>query len=247
MSKWIQFLCPWLLLLASGAASAIDIQPSVKGKHLHAGLSNISYPDRFITKEVNSGLPNQVTVWMTLSEGGKQLHLVNQQLQITYDLWDEVYRVQVNGSGQTSVQFVATDNRALQQRLRHLQLGQLTQLVNLNPALTYRLSAQVIVNPVQTERIRKIQAWLASSKGFTPSEASGDRQNTSLMRASVRAGGQDVTPETGGVRSSGPRFKKLFDQILEQHMDDDIPALWRSDVVVVEFQPEQLSNESQGH
>jgi hypothetical protein len=134
--------------------------------------------------------------------------------------------------------------QALKDKLNRLNIGPLLNTAELTDNQRYQIKAQVIVNPVKSERIKKIQNWLATSKGFTPNSET-TKHSTSLMRDTVNTIDGEKTPLASGVRSSGPRFKKLFDQILEQYMDsDEIPALWRSQVVTLKFTKEQLSDEN---
>lgn len=231
------------VLLAS-KAQALTLTTDIKDHQLHTQLIDIRYPARFIDKELNSGLPNTITYWATLNQGNERLSSLQTQWQITYDLWDEIYLLSIMRSDGYQQDIQIKTLQALKDKLNRLNIGPLLNTAELTNNQRYQIKAQVIVNPVKSERIKKIQNWLATSKGFTPNSET-TKHSTSLMRDTVNTIDGEKTPLASGVRSSGPRFKKLFDQILEQYMDsDEIPALWRSQVVTLKFTKEQLSDEN---
>lgn len=245
MSGKARYFWP-LLCLFSSWAHGLELTANRVDGQLSATLSTTAYPAKFINKEINSGLPNLITFWLTIEQAGQQVFALQQDIKVVYDLWDEVYLLNFSDSSNRQRQRTIKGKDKLRQFLGEIDSGPLLDLKRLNPDTTYRLKAQVIVNPVKSERIKKIQDWLATSKGFTPSESNKGQKTTLVVSTVSGPEGESITPSANGVRSSGPRFKKLFDQILEQYIDaDELPALWRSPVTSIEFNTEQLSHASE--
>ncbi|NQZ12603.1 MAG: hypothetical protein HRT35_36085 [Algicola sp.] len=223
----------WPLLLGAFVmlqAQAIELSSKNLNGQLSVTLSEIDYPAQFIDKELDSGLPNTINLLISLNENKQPLHTLTVNIQVLYDLWDEVYIVkQLSSDGVFNKKIFKTKKALV------TWLGKIEQRIiavdKLKPNAAHQINAQVIVNPVKTERIKKIQAWIASSNGFTHRE-NRQRSNSSYVGSrSNRASGVS----SSGVAASGPRFQKLFDQILEQYMNtEQIPALWRSKQGVID-------------
>ena len=230
--KTARFITVLFMIAGIGQAVGAELSTEIKQNNLNVRFTGIDYPAQFVDKELDSGLPNTITVYMTLMADDKLLHGLTINYQVVYDLWDEVYIVHKNVSDGGSNQQRFKTKAALLEFLSAIeQLGFYTKTglakSRLSNEQNTQLSAQVIVNPIKAERIKKIQAWIASSKGFE-AKLSEDK--------SVQVVSTSPTGSVGaeGSTASGPRFQKLFDQILEQYMSgDDLPALWRSEKVTV--------------
>ncbi|MFT4929461.1 MAG: hypothetical protein ACI8WB_005594 [Phenylobacterium sp.] len=249
LSKPSQLLLLLTLLLGaifSVKTQAIDIKPENLKGQLAVTVKSIPYPAQ-LDAELDSGLPNTINVLLWLSDdsndNGRLVATVD--YQVTYDLWDEVYLVNITTHAGGVTRHVVKTKTELLRRLSHITLTQVVDLNTLVSATNTSLSTQVIVNPVDGERIKKIHAWIANSKGFTH-EPQDKRQSTSLTN--TVANSNRIAPVSGGVgasvtvtRSGGPRFQKLFDKILEQYMQtDEVPALWRSERVSQRLELQQL-------
>ena len=222
-----RFITVLFMIAGIGQAIGAQLSTEIKQNNLNVRFTDIEYPAQFVDKELDSGLPNTITVYMTLMADDKLIHGLTMNFQVVYDLWDEVYIVHKNVSdGSNKQQRFKTKGALLEylSAIEHLDFYAKTGLANQQDT---QLSAQVIVNPIKAERIKKIQAWIASSKGFE-AKLSEDK--------SVQVVSTSPTGSVGaeGSTASGPRFQKLFDQILEQYMSgDDLPALWRSEKVTI--------------
>ncbi len=222
----------WPILLGAFVmlqAQAIEVSSKTLNGQLSVTLSEIDYPAQFINKELDSGLPNTISLILSLTKNNQPLHALTVNIQVLYDLWDEVYIVkQLTTDGQFNKRVFKT-KAALVSWLDKIE-QRLIAVDKLKSNHSHQINARVIVNPVKTERIKKIQAWIASSNGFTHRENRPHSNSSYVGSRSSRVGGVSTT----GVAASGPRFQKLFDQILEQYMNtDEIPALWRSKQVVI--------------
>lgn len=222
------------LACLSSFAQALTLSSSISDGKVSATLSDIDYPTTVLVKALNSGLPNNINVLVIVSDNDKALYLHSVNHQITYDLWDEVYQVTtVHSNGQSKRDAVASLPVLLQQ-LSRITIDNITNNAVLASQLHYQLSAQVVINPVHVDQIEKIQAWLSNQSNQVLSQPTTGHSNSA-------AGSGNLTISTIGV-SSGPRFKKLFDKILEQQrQSNQTPALWRSKKVTTAINRAKLT------
>lgn len=246
-------VCLFLMLsiFYSIAARAIDIKVDNSSGQISAVISNINYPNEILEKELNSGLQNNISVFISFSQNHENIFRCHTSYQITYDLWDEHYLISIisNDDG-LETRIIDNPNEVL------LLLKRLT--VNCGNALSkisshgqYLLKARVLINPVKAKRIKKIKDWIASSQGYSPdpdkiksSQATNDNVNfTTTIKVD---GGRKLQPISQNNNTSArPRFEKLFDQILQQYSGpNDIASLWSSDVATTVLEIEAVNNEN---
>jgi len=252
ISIWLLVLC-WLALFSSNVI-AIELTPRIENHAMHISVNNIQYPKNIIEQDINSGLPNNISLIISLTRNGQQCFLTSVNYQITYDLWDEIYNVNISHAD--GVQKISFENSTLLvDFINNLTFTSANILKEIDSTEVHQLKAMVLVNPVKTERIKKIRAWIATSQGYTY-EPERDENNilvtsnkTPLISSGQITGkeGKRVLKRKAGLADASigrPRFQKLFDQILDQYMDpDEIPALWRSEQVSLDITQQSLINE----
>lgn len=215
---------------------AMTVSPTIDNGQLSVTVAQLQYPKAKLGKALKSGLPNNISLWLSLTHNGKQIQAVHLNHQITFDLWDEVYLLQSRSS--TGVQS-SHSVKSLEQLLQMLSSMTIDNIMPERAIATsngYQLKAQVIVNPVQIERIKKIQAWIASSNGYSKPAGNLTQRAATISNVTANVAAKvDVGASSAGVTSSGPRFQKLFDKILEQYaQSDEIPALWHSQPIIAD-------------
>ena len=197
----------------------------VKGE-IFLSLDDSPYPKTLLEKELESGLPNHITLMINLVGENKTIPLQLVSVSITYDLWDEHYVInsqeQLLNSANERIENIVPNKNELLEILSHykVKISGLSEQY-LSPGNNY-LQVQILVNPVKAERVARIQNWLknAQSQPLATRNTKRDRGPASRLVSTSNNG-------IGG-RSRGPRFKKLFDQILEQYAASEMPAQWRS-------------------
>ncbi|WOH38272.1 hypothetical protein RI844_03275 [Thalassotalea fonticola] len=219
------------MIIFSNMAYGVEIEHRVMNNSLMVTISDINYPQNLIENELTSGLPNNFTVIFSV-KNKKGVHYVKSiTYQITFDLWDEIYLIKTISDN------VNSDVRTLSKKadiidfINKIRFESAEILTGLTKNQAYEITAQVLVNPVNTQRIEKIRRWIASSQGF--SELSEDSQHNRSPRpiSTPSASSSANVTDTGIGGSARPRFQKLFDQIMEQYMElKETPALWKSDV-----------------
>jgi len=253
------FISIWLpilfgLVFFSSFVHGIELLPRIKNHAMHISVNNINYPKNIIEQDINSGLPNNISLIISLTKNGQQRFLTSVNYQITYDLWDEIYNVTISHAD--GVQKVSFESSTLLVGfINNLTFTSANILKEIDSTEVHQLKAMVLVNPVKTERIKKIRAWIATSQGYTY-EPERDEKNilvtsnkTPIMSSGQITGkeGKRVLKRKAGLADASigrPRFQKLFDQILDQYMDpDEIPALWRSEQISLDITQQSLINE----
>ena len=241
-----------LSFLTMPPVSAANVSLYFADKNLNVKVDNIHYPKELLMREMKSGLPNVLDMMIKLMGSDGLEFNVQQRYIITYDLWDEHYSVSVIEPNAKHSKIIKTDAELLLW-LSSIQLNGLgIQQVLLNKD-EFKLSFQTFFNPVKSDRIKRIQSWIRTSKGYDVPE---DELNSNSIRSSqvtnnqlnlVRENNSILANNTLGNKalvSSGPRFQKLFDKILEDHMSQDaVAAQWKSKRFVKTFTTEKLVRE----
>jgi hypothetical protein len=243
-------------LLAKGVSVSLDVND------LKISTSNIDYPEGVLNRELKSGLPNTIDFLIRLSQNGTQVTQQVKRFSVVYDLWDEFYLIQEIGSEKIADVRIDSDI-GLKNVLSSLDIIVPYQPNSFAPDIPIVVSTQIFFNPVQSQRIKKIQNWIRTSKGFdkidnedelnshSPSQLNSNPSSIhSLGGATQQAVSNNTAPsslnQVNAARpSSGPRFKKLFDKILEQHLSEDsIAAQWKSAPQIATFSIKDIQNES---
>lgn len=244
-------------LFYSPNLECIELKAEANNKHLIVTVTDVKYPDDITEKELSSGLPNDITLIVSISHQGNKVFALSANYQITYDLWDEVYRVKITDSlGKVFNKSIGKKQQVMA-FIEQLTIENEMAIAGLQDNVVYNLSAQVLVNPVKRERINKIKAWIADSQGYSYSNDS--ESDASVVSGNPASTVHNYTPgevnasliinkgtAVEHMRSARPRFQKLFDQILEQYVTaGEVPALWRSQVKSTAFSLTSLLNEKQ--
>lgn len=220
-----------LLLSLTGCwqVQATQLQSDIEGNSVNVMVKDIDYPAQFVEKELDSGLPNTINIFVTMMSGSEVVYGFSVNYHVVYDLWDEVYVLKQQTSKGVNLTKTFRSKSLLLSYMQRFEQKAFYLVDDLAKHKALMLTAQVVVNPVETERIKKIQAWIANSKGF---EAKLDSNNKLQVVSNSPTGSVAARAATG----SGPRFQKLFDNILAQYMNsDELPALWRSKKVTIDL------------
>lgn len=231
------------ILWLSFSVNAITLENSVADEAVIMIISDIRYPKNIIEHELDSGLPNNFTVLFSLSENNKAMFASTANLQITYDLWDEVYHIQVLADNVLMQERTITQKAALSKFINHLKIESVAMYSYLKPKQSYQINAQVLMNPVTTQRIEKIRRWIAKSQGYNDLSEHNQHGHSQQPLGKTSAGDSPKVTNTGIGGSIRPRFQKLFDNIMEQYIElNETPALWKSEVANATIQLKATKN-----
>jgi hypothetical protein len=203
----------------------------------HIEVKGFELPQSVMIKALTSGLPNHISLQIALRVDGNIVKRGSIDYKVTYDLWDEVFLVHIS-QGPDQQHVVLKDTTLLFNELSN------TRLTMHVPHSVQELSIQMVVNPIEASRIKRIHRWIAQSKGHDVDESQPEqvRSISDRQRATLSDGIGSGDAYTGAYSSSPnpikPRFEKLFDKLLKEYADpNDIPALWKSAVYVMSLQP----------
>jgi hypothetical protein len=122
--------------------------------------------DAEIAKKLQSGLPTVVTMrgYLFRESGGDPIALTAKSCRIVYDLWDEVFRIQlVQPGGPTSA--VAVNVEGVLRNCCEVKKLPLVDRALLREGARYFVAALVEVNPVSQEMLDRIKRWVTRPNG----------------------------------------------------------------------------------
>jgi hypothetical protein len=122
--------------------------------------------DAEIAKKLQSGLPTVVTMrgYVFRESGGDPIALTAKSCRIVYDLWDEVFRIQlVQPGGPTSA--VAVNVEGVLRNCGEARKLPLVERALLAEGARYFVATLVEVNPVSQEMLDRIKRWVTRPNG----------------------------------------------------------------------------------
>lgn len=200
-------LCLIGLLLVGTLAQAADIVPVVRDRHIGARVRGLTLPAA-LRKDLRSGLTNRLLLRVTLLEGEQTHANANVEIALKYDLWDERFRSQLTVNG---VARNAPELRTLEEAWSWLADLSLMALFD-QPATTaaLRLRAEVLLNPIERERMDQIREWVKENSRYVPLE--------------------------GAPGAASDSSNSIFNRIFESYAaDPDTAAQWREEVKSAPF------------
>jgi hypothetical protein len=122
--------------------------------------------DPEIARKLQSGLPTVVTMrgYVFRESGGDPIALTAKSCRIVYDLWDEVFRIQLaQPGGPTSA--VAVNVEGVLRNCCEARKLPLVDRALLAPGARYFVATLVEVNPVSPEMLDRIKRWVTRPNG----------------------------------------------------------------------------------
>jgi hypothetical protein len=203
-----------LLLLANTGAYAAEVFATVTEGKLGARIDAISFPGT-LPKELTSGLTNRFYVRVSLFDAHATLDQRAVEVAIRYDLWDQVFTVVSTMNGATIESRSLATLAEITALLGALPLPRLFDPATLPTARDLTLRVEVLLNPIDRERMRMIRKWVA----------------------------QNSTPEVGagqGFSTTNAIFNRIFEQYSQ---GSDVAAVWRIDASSKPFRLDNLMHE----
>jgi hypothetical protein len=124
--------------------------------------------DAEISKKLLSGLPTVIAVraYLFREGGGDPIALAARSCRIVYDLWDEVFRIQLTQLGGQSTT-VAVNVEGVLRNCAESRKVPLVDRALLRDGARYFVAALVEVNPVSAEMLDRIKRWVTRPAGTT--------------------------------------------------------------------------------
>jgi hypothetical protein len=202
-----------VLLLANGGAYATEVVTTVADGRLGVRVEAVSYPET-LPKELTSGLTNRLYARVSLQDATATIDQRTVEIAIRYDLWDEKFSV-VRTIGEGKAESHHVNQAELDALLAALPLPGLFELSALPAARDLTLRVELLLNPIDREKLHMIRKWVA----------------------------QNSTPSTGprkGISSSNTLFNQIFEQYAK---GSEFAAVWRIEATSRTFRVESLTNE----
>jgi hypothetical protein len=201
----------FVLLAAATNARAAEVIATIANDMLSARIVALDYPQP-LQKQLTSGLTNRLYVRASLMDAQSVLARKSIEVSIRYDLWDEKFSVVTTLEGAPVETRVLSSLADVNAALSELALPRLFSTRGLPASKDLLLRVEVLLNPIDRERMRMVQKWVA----------------------------QNSTPQIGGDVGTDVS-SAVFNRIFEQYADGaDIAAAWRTEVSSPPFRIDAL-------
>lgn len=169
-----------LLLVRSGSAGAEEppktpaalpsrtAQVVLEGKQVKLTVAFRDVVDAEITKKLSSGLPTTIAVrgYVFRESGGEPIALTAKSCRVVYDLWDEIFRIQLTAPG-GQVDAVAVNIEGVLRHCAEARKLPLMERAQMRDDVRYFVAVLVEVNPVSQETLDRIKRWVTRPNGST--------------------------------------------------------------------------------
>ncbi len=138
-----------------------------KGSILRASYSYRDVVDEDVQRKLQSGLPTVIVMRAYLYPESSPTSAVAgtvKSCRIAFDIWDEVYRLQISQPGGETTSVAVNLEGVLRRcaEARDMPVGEKGLLA---PGTSYFLTAIVEVNPISKEMLEKIRRWVSRPPG----------------------------------------------------------------------------------
>jgi hypothetical protein len=216
-----------ILLFASPALGA-ELTVAREGGSITAVLRGLAFPPT-LPKDLESGLTTHLLVRLTLLENGRTEEQRDIDVAVRYDLWDENFPLRETADGSVLRSQVFTTLDQVTRFLENIRLPQALPAARLLPGSTYTLSAQVLLNPIERQRMERLKQWVAEN-------SASERAATPVSSAPL-GNGPSAPPAVAPPES-------LFDRIFQQYASGlESSSVWRQTLVSAPFRLEDLSRD----
>lgn len=147
---------------------------TLDGKHVLLGVSFRDVVDAEISKKLSSGLPTIIVLraWLFRDGGSDPVAMTAKTCKIVYDLWDEVYKLQITQpGGQTDS--VAVNQEGVLRQCAEAKKLRVVERSELDGNTRFFAAALVEVNPLSQETLDRIKRWVTRPNG-SASASKGD-------------------------------------------------------------------------
>jgi hypothetical protein len=211
-----------LMVFASEHAAASELTPFVKDQRLGVVIRTLELPATF-PKDLMSGLTNRLLIRVALVSQSQQVVQKTAEVAMKYDLWDEDFAVTLTVSGAVITTQTYSSVMEVRTFLADIRLPGLFARSEVPGASGVILRAEVLLNPIERERMAAIRRWVAQNSTYTPSDTDGFGSERGV-----------------GISHSNTIFNRIFEQY-SQGMD--LVAAWKETVSSKPFNIEEVGSE----
>lgn len=209
--------CTLLALLCASSALALDVNPMRDHDQLGVAITKVKLPETF-AKDLTSGLTNTLLVRVVLLSNGKLIAQSASELAVKYDLWDESFRMtQRLGNSPPEAHTYKTSAEVIT-AFSTLGLKRLFPTNDLDRS-PLTIQVELLLNPIDRERIDKIRKWVTENGNYLPSSVAGFEANN------------------GAKSNSNVLFNKIFEQYFS---GAEVAAAWKESGVTKPFRLQDI-------
>jgi hypothetical protein len=201
------FICLW-----SAASVAATLSVTQSGGDVGVRIDALAYPES-LPRELESGLTNRLYLRVTALDGATSLQVSTVEIAIRYDLWEQTFIVNrtVNTAPAETLRLAGTIEMSAFLQSLHVPGIFASRTLPPNGQLTLR--AELLLNPIEKEKLRMIRKWVAENSAPNVDQ---------------------------GISTSNTVFNRIFEQYAD---GSDLAAVWRVDLVSPPFRPAPQANE----
>jgi len=226
--RWRAIALAALSILLLTPAMGAQLTVSRAGGAITTALRGLAFPPT-LPKDLKSGLTTHLLVHLTLLENGRAEEQRDIDVAVRYDLWDENFPLTEAAHRTVLYTQVFTTVEQVTRFLENMTLPQALPAARLVAGRTYTLSAQVLLNPIERERMEQLKKWVAEN-------GASERPTAPVANASL-GNGPSVPPAAAPPES-------LFDRIFQQYASGlENSSVWRQTLVSAPFRLEDLSHD----
>jgi hypothetical protein len=213
-----------LSLVIACPLAAGEVTPFLRDGHIGVRIRDVHFPAS-LRKEVTSGLTNRVLIRVVLLAGKRSLAQRAVEMALKYDLWDENFRLTVTVDRRVVRDELLPDVEQALALLHDTRLPDLFTPDDLTSAASYRIEAEVLLNPIDRERMERVRKWVAENSAHAPTDPTRP----------------DTSAPVGASMSNA-----LFNSIFEQYASGtSVAAAWHETVASQPFTREGLEHDRQ--
>ena len=193
---------------------AEELSPFIKGAELGIVIKGTAYPST-LSKDLSSGLTNRILLRVALLDQAQPLEQRAVEIAIKYDLWEETFAVTVSIDSEVVRSHTYLNIQDVRVALADTKLPALFKVGDLRANRELTIRAEVLLNPLDRERMEKIRKWVAQNSTYTPLDP------TSVGSA-----------RPAGSSTSNQIFNKIFEQYTT---GTDVAAVWKETITSKPF------------
>jgi hypothetical protein len=207
-----------LLALVANAAAPAELTPVVGEHTIGAHMGGIAWPAT-LAEDLVSGLTNTLLVHVALLSDSKQLDQKTAVIAIKYDLWEERFALTVAVNNAVILARNHETQPQIDAFLANLELPELFAVSDVPKDRAATLQAEVLLNPIERERLEAIKKWVLENNVSIPADTSGFSDK----------------------RVGNSRANEVFNKIFEQYAQGaEVAASWKVSLSSKPFKTPQV-------
>jgi hypothetical protein len=208
-----------VLVLIGAEALGADVSPLLQDQWLGATVANAAFPAG-LRKDLTSGLTNRVLIRIALSGDGAVVRQQSAEVMIRYDLWEETFAATLIAGGAVAEANEYPTLDAVIAFLGRLRLPRLFRSAELTQNARYVIRAEMLLNPIDRERMAQISKWVRENSNDSP-----------------------LGPDGVGARVTSSMSTDIFNRLFEQYAKGaDTAAAWHDSAASAPFSVADLGD-----